>query len=167
MPVSPGRSDCWNAASMNTAVSRPSRSTARNAITIRPIAEPSTSATEARACRSPLRSAECRRIQTIIQVIIPTAASAMTVSSCSCSRCGQVLLGDVEPVRHAAAQDDRAGDAEPHPAQRVAAALLAEERGDDPDDQRRLEALPQTDDEGGKHGRKVRNPLAVVQVNLP
>ncbi len=72
----------------------------------------------------------------------------------------QVLLGDVERVRHAAAEQHRSRHAEPHPPQRVAATLLAEEGGDDPDDQRRLEALPQTDDEGGKHDPKVRNPLA-------
>ena len=39
------------------------------------------------------------------------------------------------------------------------ATLLAEEGGDDPDDQRRLETLPQADDEGGKHEPEVRQPL--------
>ena len=35
--------------------------------------------------------------------------------------------------------------------QRVAPPRPAQERGDDPDDQRRLEPLPEADDEGRKH----------------
>ncbi len=69
-------------------------------MTTRPMAEPSTSATDALPWRSPLRSAECRRIQTIIQVIIPTATSAITVSSCSCSRWGRFSSATCSP--HAA-----------------------------------------------------------------
>ena len=62
-----------------------------------PMAEPSTSATSARAWRSPFRSAEWRRIHTTIHVIIPTATSTMTVSSCSCSRCGRFSSATCRP----------------------------------------------------------------------
>ena len=79
---------------------------------------------------------------------------------------GQVLLRHVEGVGDPAADDDRPDDPEPHPPQGVAPTLLAEERGDDADDQGRLEALPQTDDERGKHGRQVRDPLPSEQVSL-
>ena len=80
---------------------------------------------------------------------------------------GEVLLGHVQGPGRASAEEQRDQHPEPHPPQRVASTLLRQERGDDPDDQRRFEALPQADDEGGKHERKVRDPLAVVQVNLP
>ena len=49
--------------------------------------------------------------------------------------------------------DHREGGPDPHLAQRAALTLLAEERGDDPDDQGRLEALTQADYECGKHGK--------------
>ena len=105
-----------------------------------------------------MRSAEWRRIQTTIQVIIPTATSAMIVSSCSCSRWGRFSSATCSSHADARAQSDRDDHPEPHPTERVAAALLGEERRDDADDQRRLQAFPETDDEGGKHVRKVRKP---------
>ena len=79
----------------------------------------------------------------------------------------QVLLGHVQRARDPATEQHRAQDTQPHPPQGVAATLLAEEGGDDADDQRGLEALPEADDEGGKHEPKVRDALGRTQVILP
>ena len=100
---------------------------------------------------SPDRLRACLRIQTTMNVTMPTAAAPMTVSSISCWRCGQVLVEDLQRDADDDADRDRRADADPHQAQRVAAALLVEERGDDADDQRGLDALAQADDERGKH----------------
>ena len=50
--------------------------------------EPVASAAPAWSWRAPRRLAAWPRIQTIIQVTMPTATRPITVSSCSCSRCG-------------------------------------------------------------------------------
>ena len=60
---------------------------------------------------------------------------------------GDHLQGD----RDADADDDGRGGADPDLAKRVPPPLLAQERGDDPDDQRRLQALTQPDHECRQH----------------
>ena len=57
----------------------------------------------------------------------------------------------VEPDADRQAQHDGGADTDPHVAQRIGPTLLSQEGRHDADDQRGLEALSQTDDEGGKH----------------
>jgi hypothetical protein len=64
----------------------------------------------------------------------------------------QLLVDELERDADRDAQPHGGDDADPHRAQRVAAALLAEEGGDDADDERGLDAFAQADDEGGQHG---------------
>jgi hypothetical protein len=59
----------------------------------------------------------------------------------------QVLVDDLEHRCHHEARADRERDPCPHPAQRVAATALVQERRHDPHDERRLDALAQPDDE--------------------
>ena len=63
----------------------------------------------------------------------------------------QLLVDDLQRDADGEADGGRGGDAEPHPAQRVGPPLLAQEGGDDADDERRLDALAQADDERRKH----------------
>jgi hypothetical protein len=65
----------------------------------------------------------------------------------------QVVGEHLQRHADADAQDDRDGDPGEHPADQVAATLLAQERRDDADDEGRLEPFPQTDDEGGQHAK--------------
>jgi len=58
-----GETADWNAASRNTAVSNPSRMTARKAITTSAAADPLARALPAAFCRSDFRPRECARIQ--------------------------------------------------------------------------------------------------------
>ena len=51
----------------------------------------------------------------------------------------QLLAEELEPDADGDADGDAIADAGPDPAERVAPALLAQERGDDADDQRRFE----------------------------
>ena len=60
---------------------------------------------------------------------------------------GDHLEGDAD----ADADHDRGGGADPDLAQGVPAALLAQEGGDDPDDERRLQAFAQPDHERRQH----------------
>ena len=129
----------------------------------RPMAEPSTSATSARFWRSPLRSAECRRIHTTIHVIIPTAIRAMIVSNCSCSFCGRFSSAIRSATATLAHRKSAAATPSPHPAHGVPAAPLGEERGDDPHDQGGLEALAEPDHEGREHLTMVRLALVARQ----
>ena len=76
--------EAWNAASRKTAVSSPSRTTARNAIATSASAEPSASADAALERSSPASPRPCRRIQKTMNVTIATATAATTVSSPSC-----------------------------------------------------------------------------------
>ena len=62
----------------------------------------------------------------------------------------KALADQVQNDADGRADRDCGRDAEPHPAQGVAA-LLAEERSDDPDDQGSLEALAEPDYEGREH----------------
>jgi hypothetical protein len=135
VPVRPGRSDCWNAASLRGQV----------ALEIgRVPAHPDDHPGD-----HPDRHQRDHRLELLLLAL------------------REVLLGHVQGPGGASTEEQRDQHPEPHPPQRVAPALLRQERGDDPDDQRGFEALPQADDEGRKHERKVRNPLAAVQVNLP
>ena len=86
-PAESASPEAWNAASMKTAVSRPSRTTAKNAIATRAQAAAG-GASAALARRSPASVAAWRRIHTIMKVTMPTATAATTVSSCSCWRWG-------------------------------------------------------------------------------
>ena len=87
-PALAGSSAFWNTASRKTTVSSPSRKTAKNAIATSAVAEPAASAAPALRRSWPERSRAWRRIQTIMNVTIPTAAIPTTVSSPSCWRCG-------------------------------------------------------------------------------
>ena len=53
------------------------------------------------------------------------------------------------------AEGDRRGNSPPHGPQRLAIAALDDEGSDDPHDQRRFEALAETDDERGQHERSL------------
>jgi hypothetical protein len=55
----------------------------------------------------------------------------------------------------ARAECDRDRDAEPHQAQRVGAPLLLQEGGDDPDDERRLDAFAEADHERCDHDQQL------------
>ena len=94
--------------------------TAKNAIATSAAAEPLASAAPALRRSSPERSRAWRRIHTIMNVTIPTAAAPTIVSRPSCCALRELLVGELQ--RHAGgdAQGDRGGDAEPHRPQRVA-----------------------------------------------
>ena len=93
----------------------------------------------------------CRRIQTTMKVTAPTAISADDRLEALLLRCGSCRLTTLSATPTATQMRDGDRDAGPHPAQRVAAALLAQEGGDDADDQRRLEALAEADHERRQH----------------
>jgi hypothetical protein len=78
-----------NAASRNTTVSKPSRSTARNAIATSAYPDPAASADSVAVVSWPLRLREWRRIHTTMYVTMATATAPMTVSRPSCWRCGR------------------------------------------------------------------------------
>ncbi len=63
----------------------------------------------------------------------------------------QLVVQDLEGDAHGQAQHEGRSDAHPHAGQGVAPVLLAQERGHDADDQRRLHAFAQPDDEGRQH----------------
>ena len=63
----------------------------------------------------------------------------------------QLPAEELEPEPDEKAEPDGERDSGPDPAEHVAASLLAEERGDDADDQGRLDALAQADHERGDH----------------
>ena len=153
MPAAVESPDAWKAASRKTAVSSPSRRTAKKAIATSAQAEPSASARGRRSpAASPARPRACRRIQTIMNVTMPTAIGATTVSSPSCCCCGSAWSSDLQADRRRRCRArPRAATPSHIAAQRVPAALLAQERGDDADDQRRLDALAQPDHERRQH----------------
>ncbi len=151
-PASSSFVDAWNAASRKTAVSSPSRSTAKNAIATSAQADPVAIAVAACASSSARSPRACRRIQTIMKVTIATAQRPTTVSSISCCRWGSSWLRICSATPTAAQNSDRDDHAEPDVAQRTGLALLAQERRDDADDQRRLEALAQADHVRSDHG---------------
>ena len=61
----------------------------------------------------------------------------------------------MEGNRSTRAEGDRRGNSPPHGPQRLAIAALDDEGSDDPHDQRRFEALAETDDERGQHERSL------------
>ena len=71
---------------------------------------------------------------------------------------GELLADEAERDGHGDAHRHRQAHPQPHRPQRVATALLHQECRDDADDQRRLDALPQSDDQGGNQ----RGPPAVT-----
>ena len=85
MPAVPGSSEFWKTASRKTAVSRPSRKTAKNAMPTSALTEPSFSALAVLSRSSPDSPAACRRIQTSMKVTMPTATAPTIVSRPSCS----------------------------------------------------------------------------------
>ena len=156
LPVSAGRADCWNAAVRNTAVSSPSRITAKNAI-------PTSARPEPRA------SAPSTAILEVAAEIARVAAHPDDhVGDCGgrderderlellLADLGQVLVEDLQRDPEADAEEHGHADAGPHRAQRVPAAGGGEEGGDDDDDQRRLEALAEADHEGRQHALALR-----------
>ena len=68
---------------------------------------------------------------------------------------GQVLRRHVEGDANAEAQHDGGRDARPHPSEQVEPSVGAQERGDDADDQGRLEPLAKPDHERRQHGRRL------------
>ncbi len=126
--------------------------TAKNAIATSADTEPAASAAPARAFSSPESPRALRRIQTIMNVTMPTATAPMTVSRPSCWLLRKLLVEQLEGDADHEADRDRGRDAEPHRAQRVAAPFLAQKACNDPHDQRRFDAFAQTDDERRQHG---------------
>ena len=142
-----------NAASRKTEVSKPSRRTAKHAIPTSAHIDPVSSAPAAcdvqlaaqvaRVVRHPddhvrdHRDGDQRddRLEPLLRAV------------------GELVVDDAEHDRDADAQDDGQRHARPHRPEPVGPARAAQEGGDDPDDQRRLEALAQGDDEGGQHAR--------------
>ena len=82
--------DALKAASRKTAVSKPSRSTAKKAMPTSAHVEPRRARPRRDSCSSPFRPRAWRRIQTIMKVTTPTAIAPTTVSRPSCWRCGQL-----------------------------------------------------------------------------
>ena len=141
----------WNAASRNTAVSNPSRSTAKKAMPTSAVVVPLASADAALSSIEDFSSRAWRFIHTTIHVTAATAISAITVSRPSCCLCGSVELSASIPIPI----PRQMAMAAPTPSHTLFSAsdrpVRVEERGDDPDDQRGLEPLAQTDDERGDH----------------
>ena len=79
------------------------------------------------------------------------ARAPTTVSRPSCCRCGRSEEITCSTIAMATQISDRDRRADPDLAERVPAGLLAQEGRDDPDDQGRFEALPQSDYERGQH----------------
>jgi hypothetical protein len=67
---------------------------------------------------------------------------------------GQILADDVEDHGDGGAEDDPDRHPDPHLPHRIVPPLLDQEGGDDADDQRGLDALSQSDDEGWDHVRR-------------
>jgi hypothetical protein len=67
----------------------------------------------------------------------------------------QVLRDHPKQDADSRAQQHTRAHADEHPTEYVAAALFDQERGDDADDERRLEAFPQADHKGREHDRPV------------
>ena len=150
MPAALAFSLCWNTASRNTDVSNPSRSTARNDMTARAMTEPAASAPLASCSRLRFSVRAWERIQTIIVVTITTANSAMADSMRLLRALREVPAHDLEADGDRDAEGDRHRDAGRDPPKGVAPALRHQEGGDDPDDERSLESLSESDDERGK-----------------
>ena len=140
-----------NTASRNTAVSSPSRRTAKNAMP--------TSAQD--------RAGDERGLGALLERALQLAGVALHpddhVGDARDGHQGEdrlqpfLLFVRERPVdglqdqRHRQAQRDRQADPVPHRSQRLALPALDQERGDDPDDERGLEAFAESDDEGGQH----------------
>ena len=147
--ASPVSVDAWNVASRNTEVSKPSLSTARNAIPASAHAVPRPSASVALASSSFVRCRACVRIQTIMPVTKTTATMPMTASMPSCCAWGRACSTTCRPKPTAMLRTTGDADAEPHRGE--GDTVAAQERGDDADDERGFEAFTETDDEGGEH----------------
>src|SRR5581483_7290759 len=63
----------------------------------------------------------------------------------------QAAAEELERDAAGGTERDREADPGPHPPQRVPPPFLTQERGDDPDDQERFDALAEADDEGREH----------------
>ena len=86
-----------------------------------------------------------------MKLTIPIAATPTTVSSPSCWRCGSSSSSTSSSDADGDADDDGRDDPDPHRAQGVAPSLLAQEAGDDADDERGLDPLAEADHETGQH----------------
>ena len=143
--------EAWKAASRKTAVSSPSRSTAKKAIATSAQAEPSASAWPAlarsvagEAARVPAHPDDHERDHADRDRRDDRLEAFLLALR-------QRLVEDLQADRDADAQRDREQDTGPHGAKRVRASLLAQERGDDAYDQRRLDAFAQPDHERRQH----------------
>ena len=152
IPADAGSVELWNAASRNTAVSKPSRITAKNAIPTSAIIEPSASAVAAldaqlagEAASVPAHPDDHERDHRDGQQADDgLEALLLPLRADRCSGPGERRATPMQIVTAA-----------PTPThiqrRRVTPALLAQERGDDADDEGGLDAFAKADDEGGQH----------------
>ena len=141
--VAPLPVDC-TAAQMNSDVSRPSRPTARNAVSAS-ASVPIGSAASSLSCSSVLRKRAVRRIQKTIQVTKPTATIDRVPPKRSCASKLSWLRGEGQQGPEGEAEGDRGRDAEPDGREPVAVSGLDQVGDEDADDEGRLEALTQAD----------------------
>ncbi len=144
--------EALNAATRKTAVSRPSRRTARNAIAMRPSAEPVASAARCFSQESARRASPHRFIHTIIQVTRDDGDHGDDRLQPLLLATGKLLANQVQRDAGCGAYACCGEHAGPHPAQGVAPLLAGEKRSDDADDQRGFKAFTEADHEGGEHG---------------
>ena len=95
-------------------------------------------------------------IQKIIHVTIATVMSERMPPSSSCASNVSVYAPKVRMAPMREREQHRQAHADPQPGQHVAPAEPGHVRHQDADDQRRLEAFAQADEEGREHGRSCR-----------
>ena len=151
--MSAGRDDASNAATRNTAVSRPSRNTARKAIPARARPDPAISAMSARGSRSALQGRTAWRwIHTIIHADHRNGHEPDDGLELLLLALRELFLGELQ--RHAAgrAQQHRRDHADPHPPQRPASAHAgARNAATIPTIRAASRPSRKSDDEGGEH----------------
>ena len=139
------------AANRNSAVSTPSRSTAKKAIAASAAPPSKQRHVDLVVQLGALMPAPCRRIQKIIHVRTPTAVR-VTRPPKSCSAVPSNSAPTVKIVAPAARERDRReARAPPDDPRAVRAAELPKVREQDRDDERGFDPLPERDDEGGTH----------------
>ena len=115
------------------------------------VTDPARSAPRASSSRLRFSVRAWLRIHRIIEVTVATAIRAMAGLERLLGPGGEVAREHLEGDRSDQAERDRSQDSQGHPAKRVATTLGQQEGGDDPDDERCLDAFPKADDEGGQH----------------
>ena len=163
-PVTSGVVEPWNAASMKTAVSSPSRSTARNAMATRAHAEP---VIKACAASSSSVRLELARVPAHPDDHVGDAGhgheSQDPLHDLALLE-GQRLPNEVQANGCRRADGHGQQDAKPHVSKRACLAPLSKERGNDPDDQRCFQAFAQADDE---RWQQALSPLKLRVGSIP